>query len=472
MTTETAEATHLDEDTTIEGLAPAPTPDTALVLRSRNGEGVLSIDPHQKEWTPPQVVGLRSIGVETEGPDAVPDAYVWQFLHMVQKMDLDPWMREAYLITHGKRYVNNQGAQVDNRKFTLVTGIDGFRKKAEDTHQYAGQVGPQWCGEDGVWKEFWSPKWGAPTAARVGILRRGFTEPVWGVAMYDEFVPMVDEYVEVTDQNGRLQWENGRPKRKKTGNKVPTEMWQKMGANQIAKCAEAQGHRKAFPRTMAGMYEAAEMQRAQAEYQQQQEDERERQITATRTAAYAAATGKPVEPETVGTIAAEVVAGTPGDESARSTAPSDTPVDEVSPDEIREGWVRELDALGVLLERPARTLVERKAAAFNVVLPDDTEDTDALVAGFSIDQLATVVVALRPYGIEALRKSGEDDMGDEYARVADEQAKVRRAVPVDVEALSGPDPTSPHEYADKGGLCRWCGEEEPHKLHPVDADAK
>jgi hypothetical protein len=42
----------------------------------------------------------------------------------------------------------------------------------------------------------------------------------------------------------------------------PTRMWKNMGANQIAKCAEALALRKAFPHDLAGVYTAEEMAQA------------------------------------------------------------------------------------------------------------------------------------------------------------------------------------------------------------------
>jgi hypothetical protein len=77
-----------------------------------------------------------------------------------------------------------------------------------------------------------------PSAAKVGVWRRGFREPVWGIALFDEY--------KQTKSDGKLN-----------------SMWAKMGANQIAKCAESLALRKAFPRDLSGMYSKEEM--AQAE---------------------------------------------------------------------------------------------------------------------------------------------------------------------------------------------------------------
>lgn len=465
----------------VEGMKEV-TPNEVVTIRSRGTSGVLSIDPNQDKWTSAQVTALRSIGVETVGDDAVPFSYVWQFLHMCQKTDLDPWMREVYLITHGKRWVKDNGEVVDNRKFTLVTGIDGFRKKAEDTGQYVGQVGPQWCTEDGVWKDFWNPKWGKPTAARVGILRQGFDAPVWGVAMYDEFVPMVDEYVE-TEVQGR----NGTyTKRVKSGGKTETPMWQKMGANQIAKCAEAQGFRKAFPRTMAGMYEAAEMQRAQADYEQQQADEQERQARSRRsqartqaiTAGAERAVAEPVksadaDPQPVGVVAAETVENlraqaTPEakpEPAAEVAAPEPALSDEDRLRLLHRELTFQADVLGVAVERAAARPVK--------MLGKPIEE-------FTAEEMLKTVLILRTPVLNRLRQDPEREThAAVYATVGTEDVfDVSRLDPAEpVEAETDPadderldaDPDEPHTYVNDGGVCGVCGEIEDNVIHPVDA---
>lgn len=226
---EPVEGEIVEERPTSDDDGASTIPASKEVVEYQMGQGLLTIDPTQQRWTDDQRVALRAIGVETQGELAVPAPYVAQFLHTCQSAGLDPWRKEAYLITYGKRWVDRDGKVVDRRRFTLVTGIDGFRNRGEQTGQYRGQVGPQWMGDDGVWKDFWNPKWGTPVAARVGVMREGFDVPVYGVVAYDEMVALVDEYAE-TGQRG---------KREKTGNKVPTESWERMPSLMLAKCFSA-----------------------------------------------------------------------------------------------------------------------------------------------------------------------------------------------------------------------------------------
>ncbi len=132
------------------------------------------------------------------------------FIAAAERSGLDPFARHIYPLR-------------DRGQFTIHCTIDGLRLSAERTGSYRGQLGPEWCGEDGVWRDIWTDGDLAPTAARVGILRADFAEPVWGKALYSEF-------------------------------QQDTDFWHGMPSLMLSKCAEALGFRKAFPLQFSGLY--------------------------------------------------------------------------------------------------------------------------------------------------------------------------------------------------------------------------
>lgn len=403
---------------------------SGLVRVEHASHGVLTIDPRQTEFNEVQRVALRAMNIETEGEDAVPIPNVLMFLHQCQVMLLDPYLKQAYLIVHGK--INRtQSGTYDNRKFTFVIGIDGFRRRGAlaGGADYSGVTEPEWAGEDERWRTMWSKKWaaedaewGQPLAARVGVRKRHDPDrPTYGVAMYDEFVPLVDEYVKVTDpQTGRQVWENGRPKSRATGRKVPTEMWTKMPANQIAKCAEAAAWRKAYPDTFSGVYSEEEMERAKVEYeaQKQERDEADAQQRARRATALPAARPKatapdvPVEGRVVERAAEAPAAPTRShrvvqhDGPAR-TAPAPEPAARPPLGADSEKYLRaEIASVAAWHGRPVGMLVERYEGVY-----------DKKYADWSVDLLLRFVEQVaRPRTIQAMREKGVGEP-DAYAVV-------------------------------------------------------
>jgi len=107
---------------------------------------------------------------------------------------------------------------------SFISSIDLFRSKAEDSGKYDGQDEPLWEYDDGEDEP--------PTKCTVKVYKKDIGRPFVGVAHIKEFIP--------DNQNKRQFWD-----------KMPNVM--------LAKCAEAQAFRKAFPQELNKLYVEEEM---------------------------------------------------------------------------------------------------------------------------------------------------------------------------------------------------------------------
>lgn len=130
------------------------------------------------------------------------------YAEVCRRKALDPFANQVYAVFRGG-------------KMTIQTGIDGYRAIAFRTGDLDAIDEP----------EFFD--WDDPKArhARVKVWRKGSSRPTVGIAYWTEY----------SAQSG---------------------LWGKMPRTMLAKCAEAQALRKAFPEALSGLYTAEEMSQA------------------------------------------------------------------------------------------------------------------------------------------------------------------------------------------------------------------
>lgn len=176
-------------------------------------------DPHTGEITPYEFSDTQIDLIRNMLDKDATDGELQLLIAVSQRVGLDPFAKEIYGIS---RYSKAAGRKV----MAIQIGVDGLRKRAARSGAYAGQRGPFWCGEDGEWKDVWLSK-EYPAAAKVGVVRKGETEPIWGVATWTEFAPIGQYGLE--------------------------QMWKQYPSRMLAKVAESEALRKACPDEVANI---------------------------------------------------------------------------------------------------------------------------------------------------------------------------------------------------------------------------
>ena len=194
----------------------------------------MTSDTRVASYVDPQISGAMAVFdrlaplKDALGIRDLTDSEMQLFAMVAYQTGLDPFTKQIYAIKRGG-------------KVTHQTGIDGYRTVAESkTGQYAGSDEATYeacdCGEADSPKEH-------PSVARVVVHR-------------------VLPSGHVVDQVGIARWHELKPAHTKGNYGYTDDMWWRMPYNQLAKCAEANGLRKAFPRVLGGVYIEEEMQQA------------------------------------------------------------------------------------------------------------------------------------------------------------------------------------------------------------------
>lgn len=149
-----------------------------------------------------------------------PSGIMAAFIQACNRTGLDPTTKQIY-------------AALMSGKWTVLVGVDGMRVVAQRTGQYEGQTPVEWTADGKTWVDAWLPelqggkKGDHPAAARVGILRRGFSQPLMQVVTWAEF-----------GMDSRFKGDN----------------WGTRPAHMLGIRAETHALRKAFPNDLSGLY--------------------------------------------------------------------------------------------------------------------------------------------------------------------------------------------------------------------------
>jgi hypothetical protein len=452
-------------------------PEGVVEVRSPHGHLTLRPDQSVSDLDSDQQAGLLAIGI-----DVAKDPGVWPhlraFIHMCQLRRLDPFAKEAYLIGRGSGTY---------RKWTMQTGIDGYRKMSASTGRFIRVKARLWTGpddddnswrmveEDGVmvmkrvWFDQWPESRGFPGSAMAIIEHydeQGNITTTPATADWKFYAPFNPKYTGYGDNRRKVVDASGQPVMELS------EMWEKGYSHMLVKCAEALAHRMAFPNTVNGFYVREEMHRAEevarardeeaarAKAQRTISEARQRaEITseASTSPATMPAPARAGQMVTVGESARAVVdnlradARVPrGQSRARTSASSgeaSAPIDD------RLAYLRaEISMLAELFGMTREKLLARQVAAAGKPLEQ-----------FTVDELFTAVKPMRAPAAARLRDSGR---GAEAA--AYETAPADAIMPLDrllgrVEV----DPAQPHLYVDNAGVCRDCEGFEDERIHEV-----
>lgn len=202
---------------------------------------------------------------KTVARDCLPHEFD-QFVHICKAVGLDPIRRQIFAFVFGK------GGDEGDRNLTVVTAIDGYRAISARSGNYRPADKPTLYETDPDLKSPSNPH---------GIIRAEVTLYKWahggwhsvvGEAFWDEYVPTTFREEDVTWVDTGKTYQKGPKAGKPIFKRQPKEGaqliidptrtgWAKGPRNQIAKCAEAQAHRRGWPNDFAGVFVEEEVDR-------------------------------------------------------------------------------------------------------------------------------------------------------------------------------------------------------------------
>lgn len=134
--------------------------------------------------------------------------------------------------------------EMDSGELIIVTTVMALRDIADRGGRRKGYIEPLWRGpkDEDTWSDVWNgvvpPAW-----AKVGTVRKGWKEPVFGKASWASYAP-ID---------------------KTSGIDILDDFWLQHGPGQLAKCAEALSLRIMAPEDLGGVYCKEELAKKKAD---------------------------------------------------------------------------------------------------------------------------------------------------------------------------------------------------------------
>lgn len=162
------------------------------------------------------------------------DAELVYFATVAKSTGLDPAKREIYAIFRNTKQKDGTWKS----KMSIQTSIDGFRKVAEESGKYAGSKEPEFDYDSDI---------------KISVNDRGTQKVVPRQARVSVIKIMGNKPYETTRT---ANWADYYPGEQQGG------MWRKLPETMLAKVAEAQALRAAFPNSTSGLYLEEELQQA------------------------------------------------------------------------------------------------------------------------------------------------------------------------------------------------------------------
>lgn len=175
-----------------------------------------------------------------------------QFMHVSAQLGLDPLRKQIYAFVFNKD-------KPDRRRMSIVVGIDGFRSVAKRSREYRPDSrAPRFTYDPALINDAVNPLGLISCEVSVFQFAHGDWHEVTAVAYWDEFAPIVEGGKWVSGEDGRRSF-----KKDGTMQLDPNkENWRKMPRVMLAKCAEAQAIRRAWPEDLSAIYADEELDRA------------------------------------------------------------------------------------------------------------------------------------------------------------------------------------------------------------------